>query len=448
MMNAENWDNLSPREKYEKRFESFINPELDFAGEEMEKKYRERAQMLKDVIELKRPERVPQCLNLGFYVADYAGYTAEDMMYDYEKLGEAYRKFHADFDVDTMASSMMMGPGQVFDILDYKLYQWPGNGVNEERSYQCLEKEYMKPEEYDILIKNPSYYWRTYYLPRVIGAMESWDKLSPWTDLVELPFMGPTFIPFGTPDVQESLRTLLEAGQAALEWAGAFGEIDASIQAGEGLPPIFGGFAKAPFDTLGDTLRGTEAIMMDMFRRPEKLKQAMEVLVDINVEMGVRSSTQNNHPIVFIPLHKGADEFMSEKQFDEFYWPTLEAVIKGLVEEGMVPFLFVEGSYDDRLDYLSKKADIPEEQTIWIFDDTDMEDAHEALGDIACIGGNVPGSLLQTGEPEDVERYVKNLLENVAEDGGFILSNGVVLDDAREENLKAMLQAGRKYGKY
>lgn len=448
MLGIDNWDQLSPQEKMDIRFDRLSNADFEFPDQATEEAYKERVQMLKDVIQLKKPVRVPQCLNLGFFVADYAGYTAKDMMYDYDKLGEAYKKFHKDFEVDAAASSMLMGPAKVFDILDYKLYDWPGNGVDEKRSYQCVEKEYMKAEEYDLLINDPSAYWMRFYLPRVIGAMESWGKLSPWTDIIELPFMGPTFIPFGLPDVQESLKKILEAGSAALEWAGAFSQIDGQISATEGLPPLFGGFAKAPFDTLGDTMRGTRPIMMDMFRRPEKLLEALEVLTPINIEMGIRSANQNNNPIIFIPLHKGADGFMSEEQFAKFYWPTLEKVIKGLTDEGIVTYLFAEGGYNDRLDFLAREADLPEKQTIWIFDDTDMKAAKEALGDKACIGGNVPGSLLQTGSPEEVEDYVKDLITNVGADGGYILANGVVLDDAQPENIIAMLEAGRKYGKY
>ncbi|MGM0414913.1 MAG: uroporphyrinogen decarboxylase family protein [Bacillota bacterium] len=448
MLGIDNWDQLSPKEKMDIRFDRLSNADFEFPDQTTEEAYKERVQMLKDVIQLKKPVRVPQCLNLGFFVADYAGYTAKDMMYDYDKLAEAYKKFHNDFEIDAAASSMLMGPAKVFDILDYKLYDWPGNGVDEKRSYQCIEKEYMKAEEYDLLINDPSGYWMRFYLPRVIGAMESWGKLSPWTDIIELPFMGPSFIPFGLPDVQESLKKILEAGSAALEWAGAFSQIDAEVSAKEGLPPLFGGFAKAPFDTLGDTMRGTRPIMLDMFRRPEKLLEALEVLTPINIEMGIRSANQNNNPIIFIPLHKGADGFMSEEQFAKFYWPTLEKVVKGLADEGIVPFLFVEGGYNDRLDFLAREADLPDKQSIWIFDDTDMRAAKEALGDKACIGGNVPGSLLQTGSPEEVEDYVKDLIENVGADGGYILSNGVVLDDAQPENVTAMLEAGRKYGKY
>ena len=80
-----------------------------------------------------------------------------------------------------------------------------------------------------------------------------------------------SLVPFGLPDVQAGLQALLEAGREALQWAGVVGEVSGQAMA-NGYPSVMGGLAKAPFDTLGDTLRGTQGIMMDMFQRPDKLQ--------------------------------------------------------------------------------------------------------------------------------------------------------------------------------
>ena len=65
----------------------------------------------------------------------------------------------------------MVGSGPLFDILDYKLYRWPGHGVTRDASYQALEAEYMHADEYDLLINDPSDYFMRYYLPRVFDAL-------------------------------------------------------------------------------------------------------------------------------------------------------------------------------------------------------------------------------------------------------------------------------------
>ena len=104
-----------------------------------------------------------------------------------------------------------------------------------------------------------------------------------------------------------------------------------------GYPGMAGGLAKAPFDTLGDTLRGTRGIMMDMFQRPDKLQEAMERLVPLVIDSAIGTIEMTGTPMIFFPLHKGADGFMSTQQFQTFYWPPLKKVIMALVNEGILP---------------------------------------------------------------------------------------------------------------
>ena len=447
-MDAQQWNKLSRAEKFEARFAEWISAPIPFATPEAEAAYRERTQMFKDVVQLKKPVRVPIQLTSGIVPFAYAGVTTEEAMYDYDKLGLAFKKFNQDFQTDVAISCLMAGSGPLFDILDYKLYRWPGRGVAATASYQALEGEFMHADEYDLLINDPSNYFTRYYLPRVFGSLAPWSMLGAITDVIELPFTGGYMIPLGIPPVVAAYQKLLEAGQEALKWGTAAVAVDGYSIATLGLPPFIAGACKAPFDTLGDTMRGTRAIMLDKFRQPNKVLAAMERLVPIAIESGVRQATGNHGPFIFIPLHKGADGFMSDKDFKTFYWPTLKAVIVGLVNEGCVPFLFVEGGYNQRLDVIAGDPDIPAGTTFWIFDKSDMREVKKRFGGWACFGGNVPASMLSTGTPEDVEAYVKGLIADVAGDGGFVLAPGAVVDHAKPENMHAMIDTCRKYGVY
>jgi hypothetical protein len=431
----------------EARFNSWQSLNIEFASPEAKQAYKQRVQIIKDVTYLKKPERVPIIPWWGIYPAEYAGITFQEAMYDYDKLGRAWKKFNADFITDGLVTCSLVGPGKVFDMLDYKAYRWPGHGTPPETSYQCVEGEYMLADEYDLLITDPSNYFMRVYLPRIFGALGSWQMLGPFTDILELPFVGIGLIPTGIPPVQQAFQTFLEAGQAVMEWISAVGPIDGESMATLGVPNIIGSFTKAPFDILGDTMRGTRAIMLDMYRRPEKLIEAMERIVPIAVEMGVRYATVSDTPMVFIPLHKGADGFMSNQDFEKFYWPTLKAVLLGLIEAGTVPYLFVEGGYNQRLDIITD-SDIPAGHTIWLFDHTDMKEVKKKLGGWACFGGNVPASMLKAGTPQDIENYVKKLIDDVAQDGGYILANGAVLDNTTPANLHAFIDTGKEYGVY
>ena len=149
--------------------------------------------------------------------------------------------------------------------------------------------------------------------------------------------------------------------------------------------------------------------------------------------------------LIFIPLHKGADGFLSDEDYRPFYWPTLKAVILGLIGEGLVPLLFAEGGYNQRLTVIAD-PEIPAGKTIWLFDATDMVAARRALEGRACIGGNVPGTLLDLGTPGEVEDYVARLIRDVATGGGFILSTGTTIDEAKPENVAALFAAGLEHG--
>jgi len=163
------------------------------------------------------------------------------------------------------------------------------------------------------------------------------------------------------------------------------------------------------------------------------------------IALGVEAARSIGRPLVFIPLHKGADGFMSDRQYKTFYWPTLKKMILGFIDEGLVPFLFAEGEYSTRLEVI---RDVPVGRTIWHFDFTDMAQAKEALGGIACIAGNVPISLLNTGTPGEVKDYCKGLIDVAGKGGGFIMTSGGVIDKAKPENVGAMIEFTKEYGVY
>jgi uroporphyrinogen-III decarboxylase len=163
------------------------------------------------------------------------------------------------------------------------------------------------------------------------------------------------------------------------------------------------------------------------------------------IKIAVGACRVNGHIMPFIPLHKGADGFMSHEQFKTFYWPSLRKLIIGLVNEGLVPQLFAEGAYNERLEVIS---DIPKGKVVWWFDRTDMKKAKETVGKVACLAGNVPLDLLCTGTPNEVKTYCRELIDVAGRDGGFILSSGAGIQGSKKENVKAMVDFSKEYGRY
>ena len=440
----EKWTQLTPDEKREERFKRWLSPpDVSFFSAEAEKAYKARVTRFIKAITLDEPDRVPVILPAGFFPAYYAGITLQTAMYDYEELCRAWRKFLYEFDMDTYAGAGIVSSGRVSEILDTRISKWPGHGLPADaRSHQFVEGEYMKADEYDILIKDPSDFCIRFYLPRTLGALAPFQRLSPFTHALGMPTL---FLRACTmPDVQAAFQAIADAGKELAKWQEAIGACNREALAA-GFPFLHGGMTMAPFDTFADTLRGTQGITMDMYRQRDKLLEAMERVTPLNIEAAVSAANATGGLIIFMPLHKGDDTFMSDKQYETFYWPTFRKVIMGLIDEGLVPLLFAEGKYTNRLKIIK---DLPKGAVIWHFDQTNMAKAKEILGDTACIAGNVPTSLLCLGTPQAVKEYCRELIEVCGKGGGFILTGGASIDRGNPDNLRAMMEAAKEYGVY
>ena len=136
---------------------------------------------------------------------------------------------------------------------------------------------------------------------------------------------------------------------------------------------------------------------------------------------------------------------MSEEAFERFYWPHCKKLLLTLIERGMTPCMFFEGNCDAKLEYL---LELPKGSMLVRLDRTDIFKAKEILGGHLCLEGNVPVSLLQMGSVQEVEDYCKKLIDVVGKGGGFVLSPRSSTHLAKPENLKAMIDFTKEYGRY
>ena len=434
---------LTPVEKRQKRFQEWLKPGLKFDSPAAEKAYNTRLKRLADTLLMKKPDRVPVTLPVDNFPALYAGTTFYKVMYDYDELYRAWKKFLNDFEMDTVIGPGMVYPGRVFDIVDYKLYAWPGHGLPlNVTGHQFVEGEYMMADEYDAFLADPSDYAMRVFLPRALGALEPFRKLPPLTSLLGRP--QSLLMAAGQPDIQAAFQALADAGREMAKYQQTIMKFGREAQAA-GFPSLRGGVAMAPFDTLSDALRGTKGIILDMYRRPDKVLKAVDAIADFAIKNTIESVNDMGGVMVTFPLHKGDDTFMSDAQFAKFYWPSLKKVILALIEEGIMVSLFAEGKYNNRLEQVK---DLPPGWILWHFDQTDMARVKKVLGNTQCLTGNVPTSLMCTGTPEAVKEYCRRLIETCGKDGGYILTGGASAAEVKAENLRAMMDAAKEYGVY
>jgi hypothetical protein len=400
--------------------------------------YEERTKRIEDTIQLKIPDRVPVTLSLGYFPAKYGGITCADAFYSPAKWKKAAKKTVVDFAPDAYIG-IGHDSGYALEAIDFRQMVWPGHGTSPNHTHQFVEDEYMKADEYDAFLNDPTGFILQTYLPRTCGKLGSLQRLPHLSILL----FSPTML-FGLPGFEEAIEALLKARQALLQRNAEIGSLGDELKQ-LGFPTFASAATFAPFDVISDRLRGMRGSMLDMFRQPEKRNQASEKMLPIMLGLATGMARMRGNPRVFIPLHRGADGFMSLKQFEKFYWPTLKGLMMGLIDAGLIPCPFFEGRYDSRLEYL---LEIPKGKMLGYFDASDIFKVKEILGNHLCIMGNVPSSLLQTGTPQDVKNYCKKLIDIVGKDGGFIMAPRSAIDEVKPENLKTMINTTKEYGIY
>jgi len=402
--------------------------------------YAERNQRLLDQVALKQTDRIPFVFGTRFWAAKFAGITFQEQMYDIEKSAAALEKVLLWLEPDGYSPSLYSF-GPTLEALDYRLLKWPGHGTDANATFQYLDQELMPASEYGEYLFDPTGYCFRKYLPRIGGAFEGLAQMPDFPSLSEWRLVA-NMRAFARPDVRESLRRLIEAGEHADE---AARKTVAFVQkmAGLGFPSVGGGFCKCPYDHVTDFLRGSKGGMLDMFRNKDRLLETIDKVGNLLLRGVVDETRRGGTPYVFIPLHWGLDGFMSPRNFDTFYWPGLRKVMMHLIEQELIPVVLWEGKCNSRLEHI---GDIPRGKAVYWFEQTDLVRAKEILGDTVCLRGNVPTSLLITGTPDEVDQYCKTLISKVGKGGGFILDGAAsVPDEAKPDNVMAMAKSVRKY---
>lgn len=407
--------------------------------------YRGRMTRVEDAIRLKVPDRVPFFLFSGYLPCRYVGMTLEDAHYDSDRYFVACKKLTVDLapDLYFSAGSPVKTAGAALDALGMKQIRWPGHGISDDSPFQFVEAEYVKADEVDALLADPSDFAVRIYLPRVYGSLEPLGLLPP----IGWMLMG--YITTGLvsaltiPSVAEGLEALVRAGREAARWAAGEKVLDQELAA-LGFPILAGSGTFAPMDMVG-ILRGSHGMMLDMYRQPDKLLALTEKLLPMTIDTALALAEMSGNPRVFMAVNRGADGLMSLKHFETFYWPGFKKVVLALVEAGLTPVIHFQGCFDTRLEYF---AEFPRGRTVGLFDRTDVFRAKQVLGDTMCIAGNMPVTLLHTGTPAEIKDYARRLIDIVGKDGGFVMSSNTVLDDADPERVKIWIDFTREYGVY
>lgn len=415
----------------------------DGTGKTVEQLYAERAKRVRDVIELRVPDRVPLMVLVEPH--SYSGIPKTAAFYDPITLKRTMRKMAVDLEPD-MSEPGFPFCGAAMAELDVQNCVWPGGPKPPDYEYQFIEGEYMKDDEYDMFLNDPSGFMLRRYLPRVYGALMPLAKIPPLDSM----FMGLDAITpiFASPEFQKMAKHLVKAGKHVQEFRKSIGDANEDL-AQLGFPPFAsfapGGVGGAPFDTVTSFLRGMKGSMLDMYRRPEKLLRACEVILERRITHAIPAdaTSRDYPPRVGMPLWRGDPVFMSDAQFKKFYWPGLKKSLQTHVDLGYVPVPFFEAPFGDRLECL---LELPKGKILASIEAADAVRAKEILGGHMSLLVRCPNTckLWSLGQ---LESFIKDLIDKCGKGGGLIL---VIKkpDSVSVEEMQAMLQSIRDYGRY
>ena len=375
-----------------------------------------------------QPDCVPVRPFAAEVTAKYAGFTCQQVTHDYRLAFEAVVRCCRNFDWDAVVPNMVYVWTGLTQAIGLRYYGVPGIDVGADVTFQYREPAedhaFMKREEYDELIADPTRFLYETWLPRVSGEVSA----------------------KGCPVTYRNNLSFVKGGMAMLDYFHAFGAQFDRMRRECGTPSAICGMLKAPLDILGDKLRGYLALVFDLMEIPEKVLEACEALMPHLGYLALTGADPQGQIPIPIWMHRGCTPFISKRHFRSIYWPTLKPIIEALWVRGNQTLLYAEGKWDNELEDF---AELPAGSVIFHIDRSDPAEAHRILGRKFCLSGGVPNTLLAFGSPEEVRAHCRRLIETIGAEGGYILdASAIIQNDASLESLKAMTDAAREFGVY
>ncbi len=397
-------------------------------AEDMEQLYTERLNRYVTAMRNEKPDRIPIRPFVAEFTAKYAGYTCQEVVHDFEKAFAAARKCAADFDWDAVVSNMVYVWTGLTQAIGLKYYGVPGIDVPPDTGFQYREppeeEAFMKPDEYDQLIEDPTGFLFNVWLPRVSADVS----------------------PMGEPTSYRNNLSFLKGGMAMLLYFTAFGKQNELLRSESGTVSAISGILKAPFDIIADKLRGYIGLTMDLFERPDKVLAACEAMMPHLTHVAISGADPDKNVPIGFWMHRGCVPFVSQEHFDKFYWPTLKPIIEEIWANGHQVLFYAEGDWNA---HLRSFAELPDGAIVYHVDKGDIFEIHKVIGKKFCISGGIPNYLLGYCTPNEVRSYCKKVIDGVARDGGYIMdASAIIQNDAKVENIKAMTEFTREYGLY
>ena len=377
----------------------------------------QRIKRVRDTAAFKKADRVPYISMLKNWVIYDGGYGLSEAHENPALTAEALKKLPDEYGYDVMDNALL-SYAQSSNMVKYT---GPGYYHYNDRTWavELRDASPMRVAEWDEYLKDPGKFIWEVVLPR---KFERWGS-------------------FTAQQMAETCRMYSDYFACVADVDNYF--ISRGYPKKGAFPVLLG------IDFALCTFFGMKETSIAMRRNPSKLKEFCDFF-DAPVVASIESVTADTVPdraIAAWDFNVGsmAHNFLSVRQFDLFYRPVYQKIIDKCNKEGLLFYLFTEGSTKQFADLYQ---DINRGNMILHVDQDDMYEMRKKLPNVCLCGGLQP-EVLGRGTKEQCIDTVRRLIEDIGPEGGFILSEAKMSSfptDANRENIKAIcayLASGR-----
>lgn len=197
-------------------------------------------------------------------------------------------------------------------------------------------------------------------------------------------------------------------------------------------------------------LRGMKNLIIDYYRNPKLAGRLARIVIDYKKRVIERAIDVGADVILTGDDYcDRSGPIMSLSHFEKFVLPYLKETVRIARRRGVPYVKHTDGNIWPILEMLVR-AGITAIDPLEPIAGMDIGKVKEEYGDRICLMGNIDcGDLLSRGTREEVVASVKDTIEKAAPGGGYVLASSNSIHPAvRPENYTAMVDSGRKYGRY
>lgn len=386
--------------------------------------YKEREQNLLDATSFREPKKVPVGMEFAYWPFSYAGVTYKEVEHDPKLTAEKFLKFLDDISLDYIwAGGTLPNPYKAFQALGCDNFFLANDDTTV--AHAQVSDVYMSDEDYDELARDPhDFMWET-LLKRKIPAFREDRKDDAYAALKNSMIEFQKF---------SETNDLISQGFK-----------DRSLYTLCNFPLIF----TAPLKVIFDKSRGMKDTLIDLRRRPAKVKAACDKMF----EADMAALTMKPEDVAKIPgLKVGmtgyhVECFLNPKQFDEYFMEPFLKMYEPFMKAGVKFFLKGEGKF---INTIERYRQTPKGSMIIMLEEDDPFEVYKLVGDWCTIAAGINSNLLKYGTKQQCIDYVKKCFDTFAPGGGFIFLQERPLlsaQDAKTENVLAVYEFANEYGK-